>query len=208
MKKQKQSRMLRGLGRLDRGIPHPPPISAQIVHTQRLRFVITTTASSNAVITWASLLDAICVANTATAGTQLFDHIKLRAVEIWYSPAIGGSNQVAVEFSGTAAGFVGDGKVWSDNSMGVEPAHVRAVPQRLSQVAQWQPRSTNTAFLVTAPIGAVLDVEVSLRTVTSVAPAALQAALVGATAGEIYYRGIDGQAIAATTYVPQAAAVQ
>jgi hypothetical protein len=173
-----------------------------------LRFVVTTTASNNAAITWAGILDSILIANTNVAGTELFDHVKIRAVEVWYVPAIGGSNQVAVEFSGTTVGLVGDGKVWSDNSMGLEPAHVRAVPQRMSQSAQWQARTTNNAFLLTAPIGAVVDLDVSFRTVTSVAPAALQTALVGAVAGEIYYRGMDGLATAATTYAPQAAAVQ
>lgn len=189
-------------------IPHPPPISPQITHRQRMRFVVVTTAQVNAPITYAGLLDALLVAITATAGKQLFDHVKVNFVEVWYAPAQASSSQVAVEFAGVTVGSIGDGKVWSDNSMGVEPAHVKAKPQRMSQSAQWQPTSSNTAFFVTLPIGSVIDVDCSYRTVTSVAPAFLGQPLVAATAGEIYYRGLDQLGVATSVFTPQAAAIQ
>lgn len=189
-------------------IPHPPPISAQITHRQRMRFVVVTTPQVGFAVTFADLLDTILVARTTSAGSDLFDHVRVNFVEIWASPAIGGSSLVGVEFSGTTLGAIGDGRVISDNSMGIEPAHIMARPQAKSQASQWQPSSGNTCFLVTAPVGAVIDVDLSFRTVTSIAPLAAQAALSGAVAGEIYYRGLDGLAAAGTVFQAQSPATQ
>jgi len=143
------------------------------------------------------------MALTTVTATQLFDQVKVNAVELWHNPALGGSSQVAVQFAGATVGSSGDGKVWSDNSMGIEPAHVRASPNKMSQAAQWQSFSGNTAFLLTGPVGTIIDVDLTLRTVATSAPVATPA-VVAATAGEVYYRGLDSVAIATSNLVPQA----
>jgi len=85
--------------------------------------------------------------------------------------------------------------------MAIEPAHVRAIPAKLSQAAQWQTAITQSspAFQINAPVASVIDVDLSFRTITLLAPVATLNAPAGAVAGEIYYRGLDGLAKAATT---------
>jgi hypothetical protein len=167
-----------------------------------MRFVVTT-AQSRATFTFQNLLDTINIAATAVTAFDLFDQVRVNFVEIWAVPVQGAApQQVALEYSGAAVGTAGDGRLFSDSSMGIEPAHVRASPSRLSQAALWQASSANTAFQLTAPVASVIDVDLSFRTVQSDAPVAVQNVPAGATAGQLYYRGLDGLAIAATTLPP------
>ncbi len=173
----------------------------QLSHRQRMRFSVGS-AQTLTPIGYDDLLDTIIVAATATLGYDMFDQVKVNFVEMWAAPVIGGTTQVLVQFDGQTLGAVGDGRVHSDSSMGITPAHIKARPDPKSQAAQWQYSTAAQAFSVTAPAGAVIDVDLSFRTVQSIAPVLAQNALVGATAGELYYRGLDGAAIAGTAFTP------
>jgi hypothetical protein len=186
-------------------IAHPPPIHPQIIHHQRMRFVSNAAVFKN--ITFQNLLDSIGVSVTAILGYQLFDEVRLGSVEVWSLPALGASNLVTVQFSGATVGSLGDGAVHSDNSMGIEPAHVLARPNSSSQSAQWQLSAAANAFALTCPAGSVVDVTCSFRMLTTQAPVALQNAYVAATIGDVYYRGLDGLAVAATALPAQAPSV-
>jgi hypothetical protein len=85
---------------------------------------------------------------------------------------------------------------------GAQIAHVRAVPSRLSQAAQFQSSDTSSAFTIEGPIGCVVDVEVTFRGNAYGVAVNAQNALVGATAGATYYRGLDGEALASTLFIP------
>ncbi len=184
---------------------HPPQIQPQLSHRQRMRFRCTT-AQTLFPVTYADLLDTIFFADTAVTGFDVFDQVKLNAVELWAVPAIGGTAEVAVQFEGGfGGGPIGDGRVFSDSSMGIEPAHVVARPERLSTAAMWTPSNAGfTAFALSCPAGAIIDVDLSFRTVASLAPVALQQAVAAGTVGEMYYRGLDGAPIATTVFVPLA----
>jgi hypothetical protein len=167
-----------------------------------MRFAVTT-AQNRAVFTFQNLLDTINIATSAVTAFALFDQVRVNFVEIWAAPVQGAApQQVALEYSGAAVGTAGDGKLYSDSSMGVEPAHVKAAPARLSQAALWQASSANTAFQLTAPVASIVDVDLSYRTVQSDAPVAVQNVPAGATVGQLYYRGLDGLPIATTTLPP------
>jgi len=179
-------------------IAHPPVIQPQLKHRQRLRFTCTT-AQNQANISFRNILDGINIATTAATAYQLFDQVKIHAVEVWAAPVQGAAPAVvSVAFGGQTLGALGDGRVWGDSSMGVEPAHVRAVPQRQSQAAQWQVSGASVALELTCPVAAVIDVDVSFRTVPAISPAAVQNVPAAATVGQLYYRGLDGLAAAAT----------
>lgn len=185
-------------------ISHPPQINGlQVVHSTTLRFRVTA-AVLDQIITFTNLLDTMLVATTAVAGTDLFQAVRVRRVRLWGMPAVGGAASVYLEYSGTTAGLVGDQNVHTDTSMGVQPAHVDARPGRSSLASEWQINSMNTAFLLSCPAGSVVDVEASFR--SQWAPGtntAAQAALVGATAGRQYLRGLDGLATATSNFVPE-----
>jgi hypothetical protein len=161
------------------------------------------TSQANFGIYYKDLLDAIFVATAAAVGYALFDQVKINFVEVWCSPAVGGApSTVAVQFAGAIVGAVGDGRIWSDTSMAIEPAHVKARPERLSQAAQWQvgDARADAAFFLTAPATSVIDVDLSYRTIQPLAPIATTNVPVAAVAGEVYFRGLDGLASAATNF--------
>jgi hypothetical protein len=146
------------------------------------------------------------VATTAIAGVQLFQAVRIRKVEMWAIPAQGGlPTSVSVEFSGVTAGIVGDQLIHTDTSMGVQPAHVSAVPSARSLASDYQVASSATAFQLTVTNAAsvVVDVHFTFRGQLGVAPGAVSQALVGATVGAQYLRGLDGLAIASTTLGPE-----
>ncbi len=190
-------------------LSHPPQIQPQLSHRQRMRFRCTT-AQTLLAITYADLLDTIFFADTAITGWDVFDQVKVNAVELWAVPALGGTAEVAVQFEGGfGGGPVGDGRVFSDSSMGIEPAHVVARPERLSTAAMWTPSNTGfVAFALTCPVGAIVDVDLSFRTVASLAPVALQNAVVAGVVGEMYYRGLDGAPVATTVFPPLAPTIR
>jgi hypothetical protein len=202
MRSKKNNNNNRRGDRQNSALSHPPPIMPQLTHRQRMRYSVATALTLEPIL-FADLLDTILFAATATAGYDVFDQVKINFVEMWATPIIGGTTQVAVQFDGQNLGAIGDGRVHSDSSMGITPAHVKARPDSKSQLAQWQFSAGGAqAFSLTAPVGAVVDVDLSFRTVQSIAPVAAQNALVGATVGELYYRGLDGVAIATTKLTP------
>jgi hypothetical protein len=174
---------------------HPPQINGyEITHQKRLRFTVT--ASVNAqVVTYQNLLDLVLVATTAIAGFDLFDIVQVNQVEVWSAAALGTPTSVSVSF----VTVTGDRSVHTDTSLGVKPAYVRAMPSERSLASFWQVSAAGNAFVIQAPAGSVVDVTLSFRT-ASATPTAAQNALVGANPGEIYFRGLDGLAAAATNF--------
>jgi len=192
-------------------IPHPPQIRPSIIWTNRLRFTVTTAATGKS-FSVNNLFDTVLVAKTTTAGSQLFTNLRLKAVEVWGpSPAAGTATTVSVFFpTVSTAGFAvgGDNVVFSDTSVSVEPAHVRASPAGTAS-SLWQSNqdssatpNNNSIFVITAPVGSVVDVlvEFSNGVGLSAFTQAVANALVGAVAGTVYFRGLDGVAVATTTF--------
>jgi hypothetical protein len=190
-------------------IPHPLAINGlECRHAPTLRFRATAAFTPTA-ITFQNLLDTMLVATTAVAGTDLFQAVRIRAVRIWGMPAVGGAASVSVEFAGVTAGLVGDQAIRTNTSMGIEPAFVDASPNSRSLASDYQLSSSAIAFVVAGPSGSVIDVDLSFRGPTFAgAPVAAQNALVGATAGTQYLRGLDGLATATSNFVPEFTAGQ
>jgi hypothetical protein len=187
-------------------ISHPPSIgNLSIRHGTRMRF-ITNAAVASASITFQNLLDVFLVGTAATAVSDVFYAVKIRAVEMWAESAIGAATTVSVEYAGAGNGFVGDFKVHTDTSLGVQPAHIRAKPSPKSLASNYQVSSSQQALSLTAPSGAVIDVELSYIHIWGGGGVAAQNAAAAVNAGAFYARGLDGLAIATTKYVPVAPA--
>jgi hypothetical protein len=182
-------------------ISHPPQIpSFEIRHGTRLRYVLNA-AMIQQVITFQNLLDTLLFAASAIAGYDVFFAVKIRRVQVWATPVIGGATNVSVLFSGGTAGSIGDQKLHTDTSTGVQPAHVSARPALKSLASNYQESSSAIAFVLNAPSGAVVDLELSFVGTFDVAVAA-QNALVGATIGATLIRGFDGLAAATSKATP------
>jgi hypothetical protein len=158
------------------------------------------TAAAITSITFQNLLDMVLFAATSTTGFDVFEAVRINSVEIWASPMSGTPTTVILVFDGLTVGAAGDQKAHTDTSMGIEPAHVKARPDPLTQAGQFQASSANIAFLLNVPAGAVIDVSLSLRQPVLEAAIATQNVLVGATPGAMYYRGLDGKTVALTNY--------
>jgi hypothetical protein len=185
-------------------ISHPPQINGvQLTHSTTLRYrAIAAAGALN--VTFQNLLDTLLVATTAIVGFDLFQAVKIRRVRVWGMPVIGAASSVSVEFGGVTAGIVGDQIVHTDTSMGVQPAHVDCRPSKKSLASDYQVNSAAVAFILSCPAGSVIDLELTFK--SQFAPAfnnAAQNALVGATAGGQYLRGMDGLAAAGTNFTPE-----
>ncbi len=190
-----------------------PQLQDQIHQSITLRFITTGTGAATAAsITFQNLLDSWLIAGTATVGYQLFDFVKVRRVIV---RAVAGAPQgsaeqtgctVGIEFPGLVAGSNAGGKQASDSSLGTSfPAMVSLSPDKMSAAGFWQPTSGNVAFVVravdansTVVIGAIIDVELSFKNSGDVNPSIVASAIAGATAGSIYFGGLDGARLAAT----------
>jgi hypothetical protein len=196
------NRSARRQGRDSQIIPHPPQLpSYGITRDVRMRFL--TNAAGVTSITYENILDTVLIATGATTAVDLFQAVRVNQVEVWATPVTGAPVTAIVTFDGSSVGAFGDFKVHSDTSMGIEPAHVRARPEPLSQAAQFQTGTTDVAFALSLPTGSVVDVSMTLRQPVAGTALAAQNALVGATAGVIYYRGLDGKAAATTVFPVQ-----
>jgi len=187
-------------------ISHPPEIpDLNVRHSTRLRWVVNAAVAS-ASITFQNLLDTLVVGTSATTVADAFYAVKVRKVELWAEPVIGGAATVSVVFAGTGNGFVGDQRVHTDTSMGVQPAHVTAKPSPKSLASNYQVSSNQQVLSLTAPVGAVIDLELSFIQIFGGGGVAAQNASVATNVGALYQRGIDGLAAAGTKYTPAAPA--
>jgi len=181
----------------DQIISHPPQLpSYGITRDVRLRFAQIAAGTTN--ISFQNLLDTVLVAITTTTAADLFEAVRVNSVEMWAIAALGTPATLGLAFDGTTVGAAGDQKQHTDTSMGIEPAHVKARPDRLTQAGQFQASSAATAFILTAPAGTVIDVSLTLRQPVQGSVVASQNVLVGATPGAVYYRGLDGKTTALT----------
>ncbi len=185
-------------------IEHPPAMqSYQLTWNKRLRFFVTT-VQTNFNVTYAMICNTILFASTAVAPYTVFDFVRIKFVEVW-SPQ-GTSLTVlppppstcSVSFNG--GGIRGNDALYSDTSMTIHPAHVKALPKG-SAASLWATGDSNVAFQLNCPVGSVIDLMVELRDLPAIATAALNAS-VAATVGGIFYRGLDGLPIATTTMPP------
>lgn len=201
MKQKSNAKSRRGGARGDRSISHPPQIASYgITHSTKLRFV-TNAAVAQTNITFENLLDLILVGTSVTTANDLFSQVRVRSVEMWAVPAVGGATTVQCEFRDQTVGLTGDAKIHSDTSMGVQPAHLRARPAPRSGTALFQSSQASSAFTLTCPSGTVVDVELTFRGLPAQNVVA-QNASVATITGAWYYRGLDGLAKAATVFVP------
>lgn len=183
-------------------IPRPPPIpNYNIKHSTILRFV--SNVAVNQAITVSDLTDLIVIAATAVAGYDLFQFVKIRRINLWCLGALGSSEFLSLTFNGTGGSSYGDNKIYTSSSMGIQPACISAVPSMRSLISNFQPSGIgSTAFTIDIPSGTVIDVHLTYLATFSGAPTPAQNALVGATVGAIYLRGLDGLASAASKLPP------
>jgi hypothetical protein len=185
-------------------ISHPPQLPSYGI-TRDVRMRYQTGAAVDASITFQNLLDTVLVAVSATSGYDVFDAVRVNSVEAWAAPVTGAPVTIGISYNGETVGAAGDQKQHTDTSMGIQPAHVKARPDALTQAGQFQASSANTAFTLFAPANTVVDVSLTLRQPMFAQATVAQNPLAGAATGALYYRGLDGKGAATTSFPVQGA---
>jgi len=153
-------------------------------------------------------MDAIVVAVTAVLGYQVYDAFRLKEVRAWVvlNQAVGGASTpatVSISFPGGTVGYTGSMMETNATSMSTtEPAFCSLRPDPKSGQALFQSNAAAVVFRIDQLAGGKLVIEADLeyRYNNDNGPTAVTNALVAATAGQFYFRGMDGLAAAGTAW--------
>ena len=186
-----------------------PPYTANSIVSRIFRFVYGY-ASGPLVytITPAKLCALQVIGTGSTTAAQIYEAVKVRKVEMWANSGSGAAMQLACTFGGNTLGITGSNQTFSDSNVGMTyPAHVIAVPSKLSQAAQWQSGDTNvgtnTLFTITfsntgalggASVAITIDVHVALRMTGNARTSNNSVTLVTSAAGAFYHLALDNPA--------------
>jgi len=181
-------------------IPHPPQLCTELRHKTKLRFITNAAFAGN--ITFQNLLDTINVALTAGTAVDLFWMARIRRIQIWNNGLTNVTQTLELTFNGITPGFIGDERMHTAMSMGVEPAYINARPSARALCGEFFPSSTAVAWFMDIPINSVVDIDLEFRNSFVGTAPLVQVSPAGATAGAVYLRGLDGQAAASSKFTP------
>jgi len=185
--------------------PHPPQIQSYWpVENFTLRYTAAAaTPAGGTNITSTNLLDAIAIATTAVAPYQLFSRVKLKSVEMWDNAPTGTNASVSCRFLETE-GQEGDSDVvFSDIGIGMSNAHILAKPKKDALSARWHVNGAIALFNITCEAGCIIDVRLQYTPVIGPGGVGVACAVasVAAPVGMIFFRGLEGFAVAATNFI-------
>lgn len=166
----------------------------------RLRYVAAATGIYS--ILNRNILDLIYVGTSSSAGYCLYDQFRIRAVELRYCGTTATPVFASVQFNGTTGGTQGDYKQHSGTSIGLNPLVVVAKPSKSSTASTWQGYSSSVLMSLDVPSACLIDVILDLRMDDQQAAQSVNYAVVGATVGQVYFRGLDGVASANSNLPP------
>jgi hypothetical protein len=143
-------------------------------------------------ITRQRLLNLLQVATSAITTVRLIEGVRLKLVEMWTNPVALGSTPTTLQLEWF--GENSPSTLISDFSMGVNPAHVRAMPPASSSNRWWSmsgSQETDPLFSLSIPANTIIDITVELRLVESETPTAGDIPA-GASLGQLYGNYLDG----------------
>jgi len=171
-------------------IPHPRSFDPAIRVFKTLRFRANAGTGVFYSITTKNLLQLLVVAASSTGSYRLVQSIRIVRIETWADPAIGSAGSVAISGLG-----VGPENRVTDQSMGVQPAHVVWRPLPGAQNSFWLQNGateSNIQFEILASTGQVIDLTVELILQCDDTPTANADTGSGMTTGTLYCNYLDG----------------
>jgi len=195
--------MKAGRGARMKGFSAPPLLQTTPSFTQTLRYYAT--LASVATVTAVDLAQACgIVAATSVLGYPIASAVRLKRIRIWpgETALAAAVNQCAVSWSSGVSNFAPDEEVDGSTPDGMSvPRALTFTPPKYALAADWLASglSTGTVFLISSPIGSIVDVDVEIRLSNNIAPYT-SLVLVSATAGLTYWMALDGRA--SKVYVP------
>jgi hypothetical protein len=179
----------------------PPTYMANALITKTYRFV--STVAGDYIISSAKVAGLISIGTTTTQVTQLFETVKINYIRIWAAPVTSALAPVSVScvFAGGIAGVIGNDRKVADMSIGsTRVARIHAVPDPLSQAAQFQSGSTtlgiNSWFTLSVPAQAVIDVNMTGKITADSRTTQNTITVATAVVSAVYYMALDNAATA------------
>lgn len=185
-----------------KNLMHPPQISMTFHGTKKLRFT-TGNVGAQGTFTSANIGNCIVVASSAVAAYLIMETIKIKSIEVWtMSQTLNMPATCSVQFFGGTTNPGSSSRVYTDTSLGSTlPAHVRASPAPGSAAYLWQTTSSSTNLFEVNTYGySIIDIDFEYNLSSESYSQAAGAALVGATAGVLYGRGLDSLGVGTTTF--------
>jgi hypothetical protein len=184
-------------------VKHPPQIQMTFSGSKTLRF--TSTVAAKTVFTVTNVLDTLIVATSATTGSDLMESIRIKSIEMWavdVNSSYAAPTTLTAEFVGNAAFGDTPTRIYSDTAVGPnEPAHLKCYPPANSSAGFWHSGyASDTLFVLNVVKGTIIDVTFDYVLSSDGYNSGPANPLIGATAGIIYSRGLDGIASASTKY--------
>jgi hypothetical protein len=181
---------------------HPPQLRTNIIVRHKYRYV--SNSGTSTLVDRQNIATAAGVlATSAVLGKTIFQSLRVVEIEMWTPPASqGAAATCSVLWTGNS-GFYASAVEVSDTSVSTaEPAHIRAKPPKNSESSFWGNAGTSDGlFSLVAPPGTIIDLTVELVLADGNATG-LNATLVGATIGAIYYCSLDSSTSAGSRYLP------
>jgi hypothetical protein len=142
----------------------PPQLSSNVVVNHTYRF---TSSSGNT--TFVTPVSMLCAAGSFTSVlntsvVSIFGALKVKRVTVWAPPASQGAvSTCSIDWAGSGAASQGSLEVSDTTNSVSTPAKISSAPPRGSLADFWQNAAqTNSLFGLTAPVGSIIDVQLSL----------------------------------------------
>jgi hypothetical protein len=169
---------------------NPPQIPSNVAVNHVYRYVSSTNnpKSLNPQVLLGAIGSICIVANSVVQ--SIASSVKINRITIWAPPVSQGAvATTSIEWVGNI--FVPDKEV-SDTTMSVAtPSHVTSIPPRMSTASFWQTSTTTAMCTLVAPVGAVIDINLSFI-LNDNGSNGYQSTVVTGTLGVLYYLALDG----------------
>lgn len=179
----------------------PPMYTSQPVRSRMIRFK-SDTSSSRVDITSGDLISACgVVATTATTANRVCKAVRLRKIEIWGTPPpTGSSSHVIVDWAPSSQSYGNDSAVSGTSLSPITPVYVTATPPRNALASFWLSAggATQDIVTITCPDESIMDFHFDYVLADGVTEVTANIAVVSATVGQYYIKGMGGGVFLAT----------
>lgn len=185
-------------------------VNPNIKFNMKLRFSLVGSGLSGGItdlaITNVKLGDCVIIAATATTGFQLADQFRIKRITIQQCSGAGGTAEVAIDATSLNPNLASDGRRVVGESLGASGiAYAVYMPRKGEIMFDWQNcNSSNQLFTLSASAGnsCIVEVDVDFRTNIVLGAVGTGSALSGASAGQIYFRGLDALPLVSSVLRP------
>jgi hypothetical protein len=185
--------------RMGLSVSLPPKINLTPTYRHVFRYVCRSTATAVPVNGPDLLIACGCIATSTTTVYSIGSSVRVHSIRIWPSPNSTTNTSVLVQWQGPITSVERDFEENQDVPAGVSvTGAAQYSPPKDSFCDKWLTGlAINALMLITCPIGAILDVDLSYTSSNALANAT-QSSLSGLTVGTVYYGTLDGATNALT----------